>query len=153
MKGITGFTKKQKKMAAFLVIVVISLSYLTYSMVIPRTELSANTSVHFSFSGISMGFQIKNSGTIEINDLTMNVTILNSDDDIEYTEEIEIGSLGRGEKSVHSFTFVAPQRDPHWVMITFDFTSDGQVYNETIEHKMADYMNHNWKDEIKDWRV
>jgi hypothetical protein len=153
MREAFGFTKKQKKTAAFLMIVIISLSYLTYSMVIPRVSLTANTTVHYSYSGISMGFTIKNSGTLDITDLRMNVTVIDENGDVEYSEQVDFGPLSRGVKTVHSFTFTAPQRDRYEVYMHFDFRCEGQEYNETTDHIMKDYMNFNWEDEFSEWRL
>ena len=67
MKALTssGMSGKKKRKVAFLVIAVICMSFLFYSTVIPRSEISVTTTVHYSFSGICVGLQIKNSGTIE----------------------------------------------------------------------------------------
>ena len=149
----TGLTSREKRGAAFLVIAVICISYLLYAMIIPRSELSVTTTVHYSFSGISVGLQIKNSGTIEMTDTTLNISIIDQDGEVEYAEDVLIGNFPRGEKVIHSFSFSAPMVERYDLILTFGYRCDGQDYNETIQHRMEDYMNFIWKDRIRDWRL
>lgn len=153
MKAVNGLSRKQKRGAIFLTIVVICLSYLLFSLVIPRTELSVNTTVHYSFSGIMIGIQVKNSGTLEMTDMTMNITVTDEDGEVEHAEDVFIDTLPQGDRITHTFTFTAPQVDSYDLTLGFGFTCDGQEYNETIEHRMEDYMNFIWKDKIRDWRL
>jgi len=43
--------------------------------------------------------------------------------------------------------------DSYDLVLTFDYSCDGMDYNENIEHRMEDYMNFVWKDQIRDWRL
>jgi hypothetical protein len=153
MKAITNMTQKQKRGIVIVMITSICLIYLLYTTIIPRTELSADTTVHYSFSGIMIGITIQNSGTLDISEMTLNVTVYDEDDEIVHQEEVLITSLGKGDKVVHSLSFKAPQRDHYRLVMRFDFTSDGLEYSEEIEHEMKDYMNFIWKDTVRDWRL
>jgi len=153
MREISGLSRKQKRGAVFLGVITICLIFIIYSFLIPRAELSVNTTVHYSFSGISIGVQVRNTGTLEITDLSMNITVTNEDGEKEYQEEFVIGVLGKRERVAPSFNFKAPQIDPYTLTLRFDFSCDGQEYNETIQHEMKDYMNFIWKDRIRDWRL
>ena len=146
-------TNRQKRLAAFLVLVIVGLSYLLYALAIPRTELQTTTIFHESFSGISIGIEVKNTGTLEVTGLTVNATITDSKGKVRHAEDIEFGTIGRGAKADHSFTFSAPQAEPYNITLRFAFTSDGKDYNETLSYHAEDYMNFIWKDKIKDWRL
>ncbi len=153
MKNVTLLSRKQKKTALFLTVSVVFLSYLLFAMVIPRTEVTANTTVHYSFSGILVGIQARNTGTLDITDMTMNITIIDEDGDVDYTEDVLIGTLARGDKMTHSFSFTAPMTDSYDFLLRFNFTCDGKEYIETLEYRMEDYMNFIWKDRIREWRL
>lgn len=153
MKEVSHLSNKQKRSAVFLALVAVCVSFLLFTMVIPRTELTVNTTVHYSFSGISVGLQVRNSGTIEMTDMTMNITVIDEDGEVDYSEDVPIGNLPRGDRIVHSFTFTAPQVDKYDIILSFAFNCDGLDYNETVEHRMEDYLNFNWKDKIRDWRL
>lgn len=154
MKAFRNMSRRQTRMAVFLVMVSICLSYLMYSYAVPRTELTVTTVVHYSFSGISMGLVMKNTGTNDITDLGVNITILHDGTGaLIHEADFPPITMGRGTKTVHSLTFTAPQRDPYRVVIHFDFTSDGKQYNESAVHTMEDYLNHVWKDTFRDWRI
>ena len=152
MKALTNLSSKQKKRAAFLILVIVGVSYLLYAVAIPRAELSVTTVVHESFSGISLGITVKNTGTLDMRDVGMNITITDSEEKVRYVEDVRIGDLGKGEKIIHSFTYTAPQVGPYNVTLRFTYTCDGRDYNETINHRIEDYMNFVWKDKLRDWR-
>jgi len=150
---LSKLTGRQKRLAAFLLLVIVGMSYLLYAVAIPRTELRTTTIFHESFSGISIGIEVKNSGTLDVSGLTVNATVTDSDGKVRHSENIEFGGLKRGAKASHSFTFSAPQAEPYNITLRFIFSSDGRDYNETLNYHVEDYMNFIWKDKIRDWRA
>ena len=153
MKTVNLLSGKQKKTALFLTVSVVFLSYLLFALVIPRTEVTASTTIHYSFSGILVGIQARNTGTLDITDMTMNVTIIDEDGDVVYTEDVMIGTLPKGDKITHTFSFTAPMTDSYDFLLRFDFTCDSKEYSETLDYRMEDYMNFIWKDRIREWRL
>ena len=153
MKTAKPLTRKKKRIIVFLVLTSLCLVYLLYAVAIPRSELAVNTVVHESFSGISVGMTIKNSGNLEIEDLVLNITVTDKDDEEVYSSDVEIGNLGTGEKAKHSFTFSEPKAESYNITIKLSYVCDGQNYDETIEHEIKDYMNFTWKDTFRDWRL
>lgn len=153
MKALSGLAMKQRKGAAAIGILTVVLIFLLYSMIIPRAELTVKTTVHYSFSGILINHHIENTGTLEMNDLVINITVTDQDGEIEYQEQIVLDTLDTGEKLDHTYDFKAPQVDTYHLVMRLDFECDGDAYNETIEHEMKDYMNFVWDDTIRDWRL
>jgi len=78
---------------------------------------------------------------------------MNDDDAVKYAEDIDIGTIDKGKKITHSITYNAHQVESYEVILRFTYSSDGQDYNETIDHRIGEYLNYSWKDKIRDWRL
>lgn len=152
MKTIDDLSGKQKKSVAFLAILIVGVTYLMLAFIAPRAELSVKTVVHKSFSGISVGITITNTGTIVIEDAIFNVTVTDKYGEIEYSENVDIGDLSRNDKTTRSFNFRGPQVETHNFTLRFIYTCDNKDYNESVSHEMGEYMNIVWEDSIRDWR-
>lgn len=145
-------TLRQKKLAVFLVLLTVGITYILYAVALPRTELQTTTIFHESFSGISIGIRVKNTGTLEVSDLKINATVTDSVDKVRHSQEIGFGSMEPGAQADHSFTFSGPAAEPYNITLILTFSSQGKDYNETLRYHAEDYMNFIWKDRIKDWR-
>ena len=142
-------TQDQRKIVAKFVVVVVAvlLVSLCYSYLLPRTEVEIDTVYHSSYSALFVQSKISNTGTKEITDLKVKLSVWNSTDML--SSDTHYPGVLNAKQSVKLpvLLFDGPHADSYELIISMEFNSkDGkQILN--YNYKIADYGNLAWHDQ------
>lgn len=148
--------KDVKRLATILfvmVVVIIMIVALSYQFIIPRIEVSTITQYRES-SGVSINVdsKIENKGTLEIEHLSLNITVLNSTNVMVARGDHYVASIGaHSSKSLDNIQFYGDQYEGYKVVIELSFESKGKSYSENYSHRSGNYMMSTWEDIFVKW--
>ena len=140
--------EQRKIIAKFAVVIVaVLLILLCYSYFLPRTEVEIDTAYHSSYSGLFVQSKISNTGTKEITDLKVKLTVWNSTDLLQ--SETHYPGVLNAKQSVKLpvLIFDGPHADPYELIISMEFNSDEGKQFLNYNYKIADYGNLAWHDQ------
>jgi hypothetical protein len=136
-----------------IIVVVIIIVGLSYQFIIPRIEVSTITQYRES-SGLSINVdtKIENKGTLEIEHLSLNVTVLNSTNGVVARGDHYVSSIApHWSKSLDNIQFFGDQYEGYKVVIELSFESSGKSYSENYSHRSGNYMMSKWEDTFVKW--
>ena len=135
---------------AILAVIVLLTGALLYAYVVPRTTMQVETLFHQSFSGNSIGVRMKNTGTLDISNISVDVEVFDMDgESIHHPDPIRGIDIDAHESYEFSTSFRGSQIVKYKIVINLTFESDGEEYDETIRHTTSgEFMNENWKDRL-----
>ncbi|UCE36481.1 MAG: hypothetical protein JSW00_13290 [Thermoplasmata archaeon] len=145
----------KRTMMIILVIVIAAclIIVLSYHFVIPRIELKVVT-VYRESSGLSINVDSKlmNEGTLDIKHFSMNITVLNSSNEVVANGVHNVSSVdAHSKKSFDNIQFFGDQYEPYKIVIKIEFESGGKGYSEEYRHKVGKYMHSNFEDKFLKW--
>ncbi len=144
-----SFNKDQKKIIAKFgtIILAFFIIFVSYSYILPRTEIEIDTVYHSSYSGLFVQSRISNVGTEEITDLKVKISVWNGTEMLE-TDTHYPGIL-KAKQSVklEALMFDGPHADEYDLVIVLDFNQENDKKNIIYNYKIADYGNLAWHDQ------
>ncbi|MBJ35161.1 MAG: hypothetical protein CMB62_00905 [Euryarchaeota archaeon] len=140
---------EQRKIIAKFAVVIVSvlLILICYSYLLPRTEVEIDTVYHSSYSGLFVQSKVSNTGTKEITDLKVKLTVWNSTELLE--SETHYPGVLNAKQSVKLpvLIFDGPHADSYELIISMEFNSDEGKQVLNYNYKIADYGNLAWHDQ------
>ena len=140
---------EQRKIIAKFVVVVVSilLISLCYSYLLPRTEVEIDTVYHSSYSGLFVQSKVSNTGTKEITNLKVKLSVWNSTHMLQSDTHYPGVLNAKQSVKLPVLLFDGPHADYYELVISMEFNSkDGkQILN--YNYKIADYGNLAWHDQ------
>ncbi len=138
-----------------IVIVIVALLVIALSIhfIIPRIDLKVIT-VYKESSGlvINLDSKVQNEGTLGIQQLKLNVTVVNSTGGIVAKGRYNLSDLDA--HSSHSFDnvyFFGDQYEYYHIFITVQFESEGKEYTKIYQHTVKEYMYYRFEDRFSQW--
>jgi len=143
-------TLRKKQQMAVLAVIMILIGALLYGYVIPRTALQVETLYHQSFSGNSIGVRLKNTGTRDVTNLSVDMEIFDEDGkSVHHPAPLNGIDIPAHKSYKFSTNFRGSQIEKYRIVMNFLFESGGKDYNETVRHTTdGEYMNENWKERL-----
>ena len=139
----------QRKIVAKFVVAVIAilLVSLCYSYLLPRTEVEIDTVYHSSYSALFVQSKISNTGTQEITDLKVKLSVWNSTDML--SSDTHYPGVLNAKQSVKLpvLFFDGPHADSYELIISMEFNSNDGKQILNYNYKIADYGNLAWHDQ------
>ena len=142
-------TQIQRKIVAKFVVVVVAvlLVSLCYSYLLPRTEVEIDTVYHSSYSALFVQSKISNTGTKEITDLKVKLSVWNSTEML--SSDTHYPGVLNAKQSVKLpvLIFDGPHADSYELIISMEFNSNEGKQILNYNYKIADYGNLAWHDQ------
>ena len=139
-------TQIQRKIVAKFVVVVVAvlLVSLCYSYLLPRTEVEIDTVYHSSYSALFVQSKISNTGTKEITDLKVKLSVWNSTEML--SSDTHYPGVLNAKQSVKLpvLIFDGPHADSYELIISMEFNSNEGKQILNYNYKIADYGNLAW---------
>ncbi|UCE38300.1 MAG: hypothetical protein JSW00_03420 [Thermoplasmata archaeon] len=130
---------KRKKMVVVVFLLIILASLLYYFMV-PWVELSVSTSFSETPSGIFVVCEASNTGTVMVEDLSINVNVYNSSGVLMNTTFFSSSILKRWQYAHGYVQYFGDQFESYKIEISVYFKANGKGYRDTFSHEASDYM-------------
>ena len=121
--------------------------FVSYSYVIPRTEVEVETVYHSSYSALFVQSKLSNTGTKQITELKVKISVWNGTEMLE-TDTHYPGILNAKQSvKLPPLLFDGPHSDSYELLINIKFVVDGKKLTLTYNYEIADYGNLAWHDQ------
>ncbi len=145
--------KRLAILVSIIIIVAVVLSFLSYYFILPRTEIKIIT-VYREASGMAIliDTEIENVGTLEIKHFTMNISVMDENDDMVAEGDYYLNDLGSHDS--HGFDniyFKGDQYLKYRISIKIKFESSGKEHSKNFDHTTSEYMWIKYEDHYLEW--
>ena len=121
--------------------------FVSYSYIIPRTEVEVETVYHSSYSALFVQSKLSNTGTKQITELKVKISVWNGTEMLE-TDTHYPGILNAKQSvKLPPLLFDGPHSDSYELLINIEFVVDGEKLTLTYNYEIADYGNLAWHDQ------
>ena len=121
--------------------------FVSYSYIIPRTEIEVETVYHSSYSALFVQSKLSNTGTKQITELMVKISVWNGTEMLE-TDTHYPGILNAKQSvKLPPLLFDGPHSDSYELLINIEFVIDGEKLTVTYNYEIADYGNLAWHDQ------
>ena len=121
--------------------------FVSYSYIIPRTEVEVETVYHSSYSALFVQSKLSNTGTKQITELMVKISVWNCTEMLE-TDTHYPGILNAKQSvKLPPLLFDGPHSDSYELLINIEFVVDGEKLTLTYNYEIADYGNLAWHDQ------
>ena len=121
--------------------------FVSYSYIIPRTEVEVETVYHSSYSALFVQSKLSNTGTKQITELMVKISVWNGTEMLE-TDTHYPGILNAKQSvKLPPLLFDGPHSDSYELLIGIEFVVDGEKLMLTYNYEIADYGNLAWHDQ------
>ena len=121
--------------------------FVSYSYIIPRTEVEVETVYHSSYSALFVQSKLSNTGTKQITELMVKISVWNGTEMLE-TDTHYPGILNAKQSvKLPPLLFDGPHSDSYELLIDIEFVVDGEKLTLTYNYEIADYGNLAWHDQ------
>ncbi len=121
--------------------------FVSYSYIIPRTEVEVETVYHSSYSALFVQSKLSNTGTKQITELMVKISVWNGTEMLE-TDTHYPGILNAKQSvKLPPLLFDGPHSDSYELLINIEFVVDGEKLTLTYNYEIADYGNLAWHDQ------
>ena len=139
------------KIAAAVILVVILIPLL-YFVIIPRTELTLKVYYNESLlNQINVDPELRNGGTVSVDDLTLKISVLNSTDgEMGHKDYVE-SSIGpfSGPTKLDAISFRGSQYEEYTIFIELHFSSGGRDFDRHWSHDTEEpWMNQEFTETV-----
>jgi hypothetical protein len=155
-KNVKG--KKLIIFSIFLILIIILSAQILYSYVIPRVTIDFKTTYHEATGGggtggiINVNTKFINTGTTDIEDFSITVTILNSTESILINKKFQQDLVAPGDSHEIKLTTNGNCFETFYIILETQFNSDKSEYNEKYLYTThEDAMNIGFEDTIFEW--
>ena len=140
--------QQQKVIVKFGVgIMALLLIFVCYSYVIPRTEVEIDTVYHSSYSALFVQSKISNTGTKQIIDLKVKISVWNGTEMLESDSHYPGILNAKQSVKLPPLLFDGPHSDSYELLINVEFLIDGGKQTLDYNYEIADYGNLAWHDQ------
>ena len=140
--------QQQKVIVKFGVgIMALLLIFVCYSYVIPRTEVEIDTVYHSSYSALFVQSKISNTGTKQISDLKVKISVWNGTEMLESDSHYPGILNAKQSVKLPPLLFDGPHSDSYELLINVEFIIDGEKQTLAYNYEIADYGNLAWHDQ------
>jgi len=140
--------QQQKVIVKFGVgIMALLLIFVCYSYVIPRTEVEIDTVYHSSYSALFVQSKISNTGTKQISDLKVKISVWNGTEMLESDSHYPGILNAKQSVKLPPLLFDGPHSDSYELLINVEFIIDGEKQTLDYNYEIADYGNLAWHDQ------
>ncbi|MEE3242478.1 MAG: hypothetical protein VX188_01535 [Candidatus Thermoplasmatota archaeon] len=140
--------QQQKVIVKFGVgIMALLLIFVCYSYVIPRTEVEIDTVYHSSYSALFVQSKISNTGTKQIIDLKVKISVWNGTEMLESDSHYPGILNAKQSVKLPPLIFDGPHSDSYELLINVEFLIDGAKQTLDYNYVIADYGNLAWHDQ------
>ena len=140
--------QQQKVIVKFGVgIMALLLIFVCYSYVIPRTEVEIDTVYHSSYSALFVQSKISNTGTKQINDLKVKISVWNGTEMLESDSHYPGILNAKQSVKLPPLIFDGPHSDSYELLINVEFLIEGGKQTLDYNYEIADYGNLAWHDQ------
>jgi len=140
--------QQQKVIVKFGVgIMALLLIFVCYSYVIPRTEVEIDTVYHSSYSALFVQSKISNTGTKQISDLKVKLSVWNGTEMLESDSHYPGILNAKQSVKLPPLIFDGPHSDSYELLINVEFIIDGEKQTLDYNYEIADYGNLAWHDQ------
>ena len=140
--------QQQKVIVKFGVgIMALLLIFVCYSYVIPRTEVEIDTVYHSSYSALFVQSKISNTGTKQIIDLKVKISVWNGTEMLESDSHYPGILNAKQSVKLPPLLFDGPHSDSYELLINVEFIIDGEKQTLDYNYEIADYGNLAWHDQ------
>ena len=140
--------QQQKVIVKFGVgIMALLLIFVCYSYVIPRTEVEIDTVYHSSYSALFVQSKISNTGTKQIIDLKVKISVWNGTEMLESDSHYPGILNAKQSVKLPPLIFDGPHSDSYELLINVEFLIDGAKQTLDYNYEIADYGNLAWHDQ------
>jgi hypothetical protein len=145
--------QNKRKMMVTVVIFFLLIAATTsiYYFIIPRMELGLKTSYHQgSLNSIFVNTKISNAGTIDLRDVSVNVSVYHLKSNNKAANKIEnISVLKHWSEQEIKINFVGNQYDSYIIVISIHFKSNTKTFTRTFSHiTNEEFMSQSFEDRI-----
>jgi hypothetical protein len=148
-----GGFKRPVTIIAVIIVVALLIISLSYFFLIPRIELSVIT-VYREGTGLSIlvDSKVKNEGTLNIQHLTLNITVENASGGVVASGRYNLSDLeARSSHSFDNIHFIGDQYEPYRIKLMVRFEASGSDYTENYVHSVDEYMFSKFEDKFTKW--
>ena len=121
--------------------------FVCYSYVIPRTEIEVETVYHSSYSALFVQSKLSNTGTKEITELKVKISVWNGTKMLETETHYPGNILPKQSVKLPPLLFDGPHSDSYELLIGIEFVVDGEKVVLAYNYEIADYGNLAWHDQ------
>jgi len=140
--------QQQKVIVKFGVgIMALLLIFVCYSYVIPRTEVEIDTVYHSSYSALFVQSKISNTGTKQISDFKVKLSVWNGTEMLESDSHYPGILNAKQSVKLPPLIFDGPHSDSYELLINVEFIIDGEKQTLDYNYEIADYGNLAWHDQ------
>jgi hypothetical protein len=144
--------RKSRRRIAIVIVLIVILIPALYFLVIPRTDVSVRVFYNESvLNQINVDPQIINTGTNEVESVTLRISVVNSTDYDMGHKEYSITEIApvTGVAKLDSLTFRGDQYDRYTIIIDIDLTAGGTTQSRHWSHNTEEpWMNQDWTDKV-----
>ena len=121
--------------------------FVSYSYIIPRTDVEVETVYHSSYSALFVQSKLSNTGTKQITELKVKISVWNGTEMLE-TDTHYPGILNAKQSvKLPPLLFDGPHSDSYELLINIECVVDGEKLTLTYNYEIADYGNLAWHDQ------
>ncbi len=144
MKGMFGI---------IIIVAILLISSALYFKVIPRVEAQITTVFHEASNNvINVNTKVDNAGTIELNDIAVSI-LVTSGNQTYIDENFTQYKLSAGSEKEFKTFFYGDHYKIYMITITVAFTGDDSRYRKEFTYTAQDYMNIQYDETIKEWKL
>lgn len=151
-ESIPAKRRRGKLMLAVAAVLVVVLIPLLYFVVIPRTELTLKVYYNESvLNQINVDSELRNGGTVAVDDLTLEISVVNSSDQEMGGQNYTVRSIApfSGPEKLEAITFRGSQYDEYTIIIDLQFSSGGRGYSGHWSHGTEEpWMNQDFTETV-----
>jgi hypothetical protein len=144
-------SRRKLKLAAAVVMVIIVVPLL-YFVIIPRTELSLKIYYNESvMNQINFDTELRNGGTVPIDDITLEISVVNSTDAQMGHQNNSVQNIGpfSAPKDLDAISFRGSQYEQYTIIIDLHFSSQGRDFSNHWSHQTEEpWMNQDFTETV-----
>jgi hypothetical protein len=144
--------RKGRRWIAIVIVLVVLLIPALYFLIIPRTDVSVRVFYNESvLNQINVDPQIINTGTNEVESVTLRISVVNSTDYDMGQKEYSIGEIApvTGVAKLDSLTFRGDQYDRYTIIIDIELNAGGTTLSRHWSHNTEEpWLNLDWTDKV-----
>jgi hypothetical protein len=150
--------KKLIIVTIFIILIILISAQLLYWYVIPRLTIDFKTTYHEATGGggtggiINVNTKFINSGTVEVEDLTLKITLLNTTQTILIDKTYEQGIVSPGDQYELKVVTNGNTFETFYIIVEAKFSTGNNDYNKKYLYEThEDAMNIGFEDSVFEW--
>lgn len=145
--------RKKMMIVAVVLVLLIATTASIYYFIVPRVELNLKTSYYQgSLNSIYVNTKISNVGTIDLRDVSVNISVYHLKSNNEVASKIEnVSILKHWSEREIKINFIGNQYDNYMITISVYFRSNTKIFSKTFSHTTnEEYMSQSFEDMVSE---